>query len=37
MRLFCFGQAKPLCMYVCMYFLAEFVLVCVYVMAMSSV
>ena len=31
-RLFCFGQAKSLCMYGCMYFLAAFVLVCVDVM-----
>ena len=27
-RLFCFVQAKTLCMYGCMYFLATFVLVC---------
>ena len=35
MRLFCFVQAKALCRYGCMYFLAAFVLVCVYVMVMS--
>ena len=38
--LFCFVQAKSLCMYVCVYgciyFLAAFVLVCVDVMVMSS-
>ena len=34
--LFCFVQAKTVCMYVCMYFLAAFVLVCVDVMVMSS-
>ena len=34
-RLFCFVQAKKKCMYGCMYSLAEFVLVCVYVMVMS--
>ena len=34
MRLFCFVQAKPLCMYGSMYFLA--VLVLVDVMVMSS-
>ena len=28
-RLFCFVQAKTLCMYGCMYFLAALVLVCV--------
>ena len=28
-RLFCFVQAKSLCMYGCMYFLVAFVLVCV--------
>ena len=28
-RLFCFVQAKTLCSYSCMYFLAAFVLVCV--------
>ena len=36
MRLFCFVQAKTLCRYGCRYFLATFVLVCVYVMVMSS-
>ena len=36
-RLFCFVQAKTLCRYGCMYFMAEFVLVCVDVMVMSSV
>ena len=36
MRLFCFVQAKTLCTYVCMYFLAALVLVCVDVMVMSS-
>ena len=36
MRLFCFIQAKTLCMYGCIYFLAAFVLVCVDVMVMSS-
>ena len=35
-RLFCFVQAKTLCMYGSMYFLAELVLVCVDVMVMSS-
>ena len=35
-RLFCFVQAKPLCRYGCMYFLAALVLVCVDVMVMSS-
>ena len=35
-RLFCFVQAKPLCRYGCMYFLAAFVLVCVDVMVMLS-
>ena len=35
MRLFCFVQAKTLCRYRCIYFLA--VLVCVDVMVMSSV
>ena len=34
--LFCFGQAKPLCRYGCMYFLAALLLVCVDVMVMSS-
>ena len=36
MRLFCFAQAKTLCRYGCIYFLAALVLVCVDVMAMSS-
>ena len=36
MRLFCFVQAKKLCMYGCMYLLAALVLVCVDVMVMSS-
>ena len=36
MRLFCFVQAKHLCRYGCMYFLAGLVLVCVDVMVMSS-
>ena len=35
-RLFCFVQAKTLCRYSCMYFLAPLVLVCVDVMVMSS-
>ena len=35
-RLFCFVQAKTLCMYDCMYFLAALVLVCVDVIVMSS-
>ena len=35
-RLFCFVQAKTLCRYGRMYFLAALVLVCVYVMVMSS-
>ena len=35
-RLFCFYQAKTLCRYGCMYFLAALVLVCVDVMVMSS-
>ena len=35
-RLFCFVQAKTLCMYGCMYFLAALVLVCIDVMLMSS-
>ena len=35
-RLFCFVQAKTLCRYVCMYFLAALVLVCVDVIVMSS-
>ena len=36
MRLFCFVQAKTVCSYGCMHFLAAFVLVCVDVMVMSS-
>ena len=35
-RLFCFAQAKTLCRYGCMYFMAALVLVCVDVMVMSS-
>ena len=35
-RLFCFVQAKTLCRYGCMYFLAALVFVCVDVMVMSS-
>ena len=35
--LLCFVQTKTLCMYGCMYFLAALVLVCVYVIVMSSV
>ena len=35
-RLFCVVQAKTLCRYGCMYFLAAPVLVCVDVMVMSS-
>ena len=35
MRLLCYVQAKTLCMYGCMYFLAVLVLVCVDVMVMS--
>ena len=35
-RLFCFVQAKTLCRYGCIYFLAALVLVCVDVMVMSS-
>ena len=35
-RLFCFVQAKTLCRFGCMYSLAAFVIVCVYVMVMSS-
>ena len=35
-RLFCFVQAKTLCRYGCMYFLAALMLVCVDVMMMSS-
>ena len=34
-RLFCFVQAKTVCRYGCMYFLAALVLVCVYLMVMS--
>ena len=34
--LFCFVNAKTLCMYGCMYFLAALVLMCVNVMLMSS-
>ena len=34
-RLFCFVQAKTLCRYACMYFLAALVLVCVDVIVMS--
>ena len=36
MRLCCFVQAKTLCRYGCMYFLAAHVIVCVDVMVMSS-
>ena len=36
-RLFCFVQAKTICRYGCMHFLAAFVLVCVCVMVMSFV
>ena len=35
-RLFCFVQAKTVCRYGCMYFLAALVLVCVDVIVMSS-
>ena len=35
-RLFCFVQAKTVCRYGCLYFLAALVLVCVDVMVMSS-
>ena len=35
-RLFCFVQAKTLCRYGCMYFLAALVLVCVDVIVLSS-
>ena len=35
-RPFCFVQAKTLCSYGCMYFLAALVLVCVDVIVMSS-
>ena len=36
MRLFCFVQAKALCRYGCIYLLTALVLVCVYVIVMSS-
>ena len=36
MKLYCFVQAKTLCRYSCIYFLAALVLVCVDVMVMSS-
>ena len=36
MRLFCFVQAKTLCRYGCIYFLAALVLVCVDVMVIPS-
>ena len=36
-RLFCFVQAKTVCRYGCMYFLAALVFVCVDEMVMSSV
>ena len=35
-RLFCFVQAKTLCMYGCMDLFAALVLVCVHVIVMSS-
>ena len=35
-RLFCFVQAKTVCRHGCIYFFAALVLVCVYVMVMSS-
>ena len=35
-RLFCFVQAKNICRYGCMYFLAALVFVCVDVIVMSS-
>ena len=35
-RLFCFDQAKTVCRFGCMYFLAALVLVCVDVIVMSS-
>ena len=35
-RLFCFVQAKTVCRYGCMHFLAALMLVCVDVMVMSS-
>ena len=34
--LFCFVQAKTVCRYGCIYFLAELVIVCVDVIVMSS-
>ena len=37
MILFCFVQARTLCMYDCMYFLTALVLLCVDVVVMSSV
>ena len=37
MKLLCFVHAKTLCMYGCMYFLAELVLVCVDVKVMNVV
>ena len=36
MRLFCVVQAKTVCRYGCMYFLAALVLLCVDVMVISS-
>ena len=36
MIMFCFVQVKTVCRYGCMYFLAAPVLVCLYVMVMSS-
>ena len=35
-KLFCFVHAKTLCRYGCMYFLDTLVIVCVYVIVMSS-
>ena len=35
-KLFCFVHAKTVCRYGCMYFFAALVLVCVYVMVVSS-
>ena len=35
-RVLCFVQAKTVCRYGCMYFFAALVLVCVYVMMMTS-
>ena len=35
-RFLCFLQAKTLCRYCCMYCFAAFVLVCVYMMVISS-